>query len=337
MKKVDFEAHCYSPSLLDDCFGTRTDYPYYRKDSSTFSFTKDFSIRNPTHMAQLTASCEDRVALMEKFGITMQVISCSPGIELIKDAGQAIEATREVNDWMYSLTQKRPDRFKAFAALPVQDPDAACEELERCMKELGFFGWMTFSNYGDTHPDDDQYAKIFDKAGELGAVVYLHPTQPISGRLTGLGPLLAAGVYGFGVDAATTMMRLILKGTFDRNPDLKLMLGHLGEAFPFILKRMEVRGSVTFNAKAHGPAVNELAPHEYFSKNIWVTTSGQFSLEAFNCTKEAMGIDRMLVGSDYPYEYTEDAVAFEREIVLSKIEKEKLFYLNAEKYFGIKV
>ena len=334
MKKVDFEAHLYSPALLNECFGARTEPPFYRKDDGTFYFTNDFFLNSKKHMAQLSETCEERMAIMDKFGITKQVLSCSPGIELIDDARQAVEACHEVNDWMYSFVKKHPDRFAAWAALPRQDPDAACDELERCVKEYGFVGWLTFSNYGDTHPDDDIYAKIFDKAGELGAAVYVHPTQPCSGRLSGLGPHLAGGTFGFGVDTAITVMRLILKGTFDRNPGLKLLMGHLGEALPFTLDRLEERGRVTHGK--HAPAVCELLPHEYFGRNIWVTTSGQYSHASFHCTREEMGIERMLIGSDYPYAPLETCEQFERELVLSKIDKEKLFYLNAERFFGIK-
>ena len=332
MKKIDFEAHCYSPALLK-YFENRTQYPYYKSKDYALFFSDDFSIKSDYKMTHLIESCEERLAVMDKFGVTMQILSCSPGIELMDDPAQAIEVAREVNDWMYSSTQKHPGRFRAFAALPVQDTAAACAELERCVKKLGFLGWLTFSNFGSTYPDDDRYAPIFDKAGELGATVYLHPTQPCDSRLTGLGAQLAAASFGFGIDTSVTLMRLILKGTFDRNPNLKMVVGHLGEIFPFILKRMAERGK---NYK-RPPAVNKELPSEYFKKNIWVTTSGQYCHSAFHCTREVLGMDRILIGSDYPYEFPEECHDFERELVLSKIDKEKLFFRNAEEFFGIKL
>ena len=162
-------------------------------------------------------------------------------------------------------------------------------------------------------------------------MVYLHPAQPGAGRLTGLGAQLAAASFGFGIDTSITLMRLILKGTFDRNPNLKLIVGHLGEIFPFILKRIAERGK----AYERLPAVNKELPDYYFKNNIWVSTSGQYSHESFVCTKDVLGIDRILLAYDYPFEFPEDAYAFERELVLSEIDREKLLFRNAEEFFGI--
>ena len=332
MKKIDFEAHCYSPALLK-YFEKRDTYPYYRPEEYNFAFSSDFGVKSEYKITRCVESCEERVAMMDEFGITMQVLSCSPGTDLIENPVEEAAVCREVNDWMYSFTQKRPDRFRAFAALPMGDIDAACAELERCMKDLKFVGWNTFSNFGNSYPDDDKYAPIFDKAGELGAAIYLHPTQPSAERLTGLGAQLAAASFGFGIDVSITLMRLILKGTFDRNPNLKMLVGHLGEIFPFILKRMTARGSIY----KRPPAVNKEIPAHYFAKNIWFTTSGQYSHESFRCTHEIMGIEHMLIGSDYPYEFPEEGYEFERELVLSQIDREKLYYRNAEEFFGIKL
>jgi predicted TIM-barrel fold metal-dependent hydrolase len=332
MKLIDFEAHCYSPALLKR-FSQRSQYPYYRPESHSLFLSNDFSISNEYGISHLCESCEERIAAMDKVGVTVQILSCSPGIECMEDPAQAIEATREVNDWMYSFTKKHPDRFRAFAALPIQDPVAACDELERCVRELGFLGWLTFSNYGGTYPDDDRYIPVFDKAGALGAAIYLHPTQPCGGRLTGLGPQLAAASFGFGIDTSVTLMRLILKGTFDRNPNLKLLLGHLGEVFPFILKRVAERGK-NYNRT---PAVNRELPDYYFKNNIWVTSSGQYSHESFRCTQEVLGIDRILLGTDYPYELPEEGELFRNELVLSQHDREKLLFRNAEALFNIKL
>jgi len=330
MRKIDFEAHCYSPGLLE-YFGRREKYPYYNAEEFKISFSDDFSIRNEYKLTHLKESCEERVEVMDRFGISVQVLSCSPGIELIEDPEQAIAAARDVNDWMHSFIRKYPDRFMAFAALPMQDTDVACAELERCIKELGFAGWLTFSNYGDSHPDDDRYDAVFDKAGELGAVIYLHPTQACSGRLTGLGAQLASAPFGFGMDTSTTLMRLILKGTFDRNPGLRLLVGHLGEVFPFILKRIAERSK----GMPREPAVNKELADYYFHKNIWVTTSGQYSLDSFRCTQEVLGINRILIGSDFPYEFPEEGCAFEKELPLSRTDREKLFFRNAEALLGL--
>ncbi|MCL1829716.1 MAG: amidohydrolase family protein [Oscillospiraceae bacterium] len=334
MKRIDFEAHCYSPAAID-CFSRRDGYPYYRPEEKALSLSDDLCIKNELKLSRLTQNCEERIELMDRFGTWMQILSSSPGIELLDDVRTATEVARETNDWMASFIKKYPKRFKAFAVLPVQDPEASSAELERCMKELGFTGWMAYSNFGLTYPDDDRYASLFDKAGELGAAVYMHPTHSVEpgGRLTGLGPHMVAAAFGFGIDTSIAIMRLILKGTFDRNPGLKLMVGHLGEIFPFILKRMVGMNKIN----KHEPAVSKELPDYYFRKNIWVTTSGQFSHESFRCTADVLGIDHILFGSDFPYESLEEIDAFNRELVLSDLDKEKLFFRNAEEYFGIKL
>jgi predicted TIM-barrel fold metal-dependent hydrolase len=332
MKKVDFEAHSYSPAAMD-CFSRRNNYPYYRPEEYAIYLSDDLCIRNKTKLSHLTATCEERIVTMDRFGITMQVLSSSPGIELLEDTATAIAVARETNDWMASLIRKQPGRFNAFAVLPVQDPEASCAELERCMNELGFIGWMAYSNFGFTYPDDDRYSILFDKAGELGAAIYLHPTHALEGRLTGLGPHMVAAAFGFGIDTSVTLMRLILKGTFDRNPGLKLMLGHLGEAIPFYLKRMDGMSSIN----KHEPAVSKELPGYYFKNNIWVTTSGQFSHDSFRCAAGVLGINHILFGSDFPYESLEEVDDFLKELAISEKDREKLLYRNAEELFDFKV
>jgi predicted TIM-barrel fold metal-dependent hydrolase len=325
MKTIDLEAHCYSPGLMR-LFEKRSAYPYFTPENYGLFLSKDFSIKSEFKVSNLYDSFEHRIAMMDKYHVGMQILSCSPGIELLTESAEAINAAKEVNDWMYEATRIYPDRFRAFATLPVQDVNAACDELTRCVKKLGFKGWMTFSNYESSYPDDDRYAPLFDKAAELDAIIYLHPTQPYIERLTGLGSQLAAASFGFSIDTSITLMRLILKGVFDRNPGLKLVIGHLGEGFPFILKRMTERAK----NYEHAPAVNKEIPSFYFKNNIWITTSGQYSHASFACTAEVLGIDRIMIGTDYPYEYPNEGYEFRRQLVLSEIDREKLFYRNAE-------
>ena len=332
MKKIDFEAHCYSPGLLN-LFEQRTDYPYFRPEEKTIFFSEDFSLKRDYTVSHAVENCEERIAVMDQFDISMQVLSCTPNIEIMESPAEALAEVRDVNDWMYSFMQKYPGRFQAFATLPMQDTAMACEEFERCVKELGFVGWLCFSNFGTTYPDDERYSCVFDKAGELDAVVYLHPSQPFNERLTGMGAQLAGASFGFGIDTSITLMRLILNGTFDRNPGLKMIVGHLGEIFPYIMKRMAERSK---NYKRF-PAVNKEPLDYYFKNNIWVTTSGQYSHEAFHCAREVLGIDHILFGSDYPFEFPEEGYAFGRELVLSELDKEKMFFKNAEEFFNIKI
>ncbi|MDO5785778.1 MAG: amidohydrolase family protein [Eubacteriales bacterium] len=328
-KTIDLEAHYY-PQTLMDYFASRTEFPIYYPEQYELRFNENFSIKHTYKMSHLPETAEKRLEIMDANGVDMQVLSLSPGIEML-DTQTAIEKVRQANDYVYSVTKKYPGRFLGFAALQTNDIGEACRELERCVKELGFVGWLTFSNYGESHLDDDCFAPLLDKAAELGAVIYLHPTHPVTGRLAGLGAELAGSPFGFGIDTSITTMRLICKGVFDRNPGMKLVLGHLGEVFPFILQRMTLRLKSYHNI---APAINKELPEYYFRHNIYVTTSGVYSHEAFQLTKQILGIDHIMLGSDYPYEKLEDVRAYLDELKLSQNERKMLLHDNAKRLFA---
>ena len=237
---------------------------------------------------------------------------------------------------MFEIGRKYPGRFKFFATLPIQDVEASCLELERCMKELGFVGWFTVSNYGDSALDDVRYKPILKKLADLEGFVYLHPEIPTMERFHGLGTQLLMGGLGFQVDVQLTLFRLILSGTFDEIPNLKMMLGHFGEALPFTLDRSSARNKdKQWSKNLHLPAVNEHPVKYYFQKNIWVTCSGNHCEAAFKCTKEVLGIDRILIGTDYPFEKLENSISFIENLNMTDEEREKFYYKNAEDSFKI--
>lgn len=316
MLRYDFEAHFYIPEF-----------------TGKFSRQMFKNTAVPDKMASMLNSIididENRIADMDKNGVDVQVLSFSSGLAELP-AEEAVALSRLANDRLYAAMQKYPGRFAGFAQLPEQDPKEACRELERCMNELGFFGWNTFSNFGDSHLDDPQYFPILEKAAELGAVIYLHPDAPIKDpRFQGLGGQVM-GSLGFTLDTTLTVIRLICSGVFDKLPNLKLILGHLGEGIPFYLDRL---CSKTDNVKQRYPAINEHGIQYYFEHNIWMTNSGNLSEPAFRCAKEVVGLDRILFGSDYPYECLEQAVRFTDNLQLSHEELEAVYSENARAAF----
>ena len=194
-----------------------------------------------------------------------------------------------------------PDRFAGYAALYPKDVDGAVAELERCVKELGFKGWKTHSNFGDSFLDEKRYWPILAKAEELGVPVYLHPAAPMIPELRTYGLALAGAAFGFGIETATAMVRLILSGAFDAFPKLQIILGHYGEALPFSMQRID-HPFVRPYIKADGAAVPDLKhpPSYYLRNNLWVSTSGNYLPAAFTCTKEALGIDKIVLGHRPP-------------------------------------
>lgn len=331
MKKIDLENHFYDQCVID-ALTERREPPLCTRDNSVIQWTRTIDMPQEKLLPLLLEVADKRTEKMVEMGITAAVISCSPGPEQL-DVSKSAEVCRKTNEALYEITQKYPGRYLGSAILPVNDADAACAELERCVKEYGFVSWHTHSNYGKHSPDELQYRPIFKKAAELGVYVYVHPQLPDDERISNYGFTLAGPGLGFTVDTMTTLTKMAVSGLFDEIPDIKIVLGHLGEAIPFLMDRMDNRLSFLPN-----PLIK--AKHTlryYFEHNIMVTTSGNMSKEAFECAKKVLGIDHICFGSDYPYEDIGEMMEFLDEVPLNQKEREKMFNRNAIEKLGIKL
>lgn len=326
MKRIDFEAHFLSQPLRE-ALQARGGAPYLTEDD-VMIFGPDCALPYAGIGPALGDLADERIQEMDKAGIDVQIISCVGGIELLP-ASIGTEVARQTNDELYHAIQRYPERFRGYAALAPQDVDAAVQELERCVKDLRFVGWNAFSNFGADALDDPRYFPLLEKAAELGVFIYLHPTMPAIDRLHGYGRQLVASGLGFGIDVMITLTRMILGGVFDRLPNLKIVLGHLGEGFPFVMDRMRARGP----KQSRLPAVNELPAKDYFGKNIWVSTSGNYSAAAFKCALEVLGSDHILLGSDFPMEPLANAVEFLDGMSLTRKEREAISWGNSGIFF----
>jgi len=332
VKRIDLENH-FCDQILFDKMVERTTPPFYRKETGMTTLTEHIIIPQGKAKPYLLDMGEGRLKVMDDLGIDTAVLSCYRGVELL-DVTESIEVSTKTNDTLYEATQKYPGRFLGSAVLPVNDAAAACAELERCVKELGFIAWHTFSNYGSTAPEDIRYRPIFKKAAELGVYVYLHPYLDHNPRVQEYGISLAGAALGFTVDTMITITKMIMSGLFDELPNLTVILGHLGEALPFLLSRMDDRSIHHKNPNLK----NKYNPSYYFNNNILVTTSGNLSKEAFYCTRDVLGIDRILFATDYPHDATAEMVKFINEIPLdSEADREAVFYKNAAEKLGIGV
>lgn len=326
MKLIDFEAHFLSRPLFE-ALCARNVAPYLTQDLEMV-FGADCVLPYKNIYNGLSDLGKQRIEKMDEAGIDIQVLSCVGGVELLpEDVG--IQVARQTNDILYHAICQHPDRFRGYACLAPQNIEEASSELERCITQLGFVGWNAFSNFGADALDDLRYFPLLQKLSDLGGFLYLHPTMPTIERLHGYGRQLVASGLGFGIDVMITLTRMILGGVFDRLPGLKVALGHLGEGFPFVMDRMKARGPV----ESRFPAVNQLPAKDYLLKNIWVSTSGNYSQAAFRCAYEALGPDRILLGSDYPMESLRASVDFLDSIPLCRADREKICTKNGEKWF----
>jgi 2,3-dihydroxybenzoate decarboxylase len=270
-----------------------------------------------------------RLAHMDAAGVDVQVLSFgSPGPQAF-GADVAVPMARQANDLLFETTKAYPARFAGFAALPTASPDAAVDELERCVAKLGFKGAMIHGHTQGSFLDDRKYWPIFERAQALDVPIYLHPTLPhplaVKAYFEGYEELARAG-WGFAVDTSCHFLRLVFAGLFDAYPKLKIILGHLGEGLPFAMHRLDDH--------THRAAVRrglKRRPLDYLKDNLLVTTSGNWYEPAFLCTLLALGADNILFAIDWPYEANKTGTEFLGKISISDLDREKIAHLNAER------
>lgn len=339
MKKIDLETHFITKEYMD-YMGRHKGYPRYGEDPKTgrrrLFYTPDVGepLGDPL-IQKLLDLGQGRLENMDKAGIDVQVISLtSPGVEQF-DPAVGTSMAREANDILHEAVKKNPKRYVGFAALAPKDPKSAADELERCVTKLGFKGWKTHSNYGGEFIDDQKFWPILERAEKLDVSVYLHPAVPNIPQLTKYGIVSAGPPFGFGIEVCITMVRLIYSGVMDRFPKLKIMLGHYGEGMPFLIHRIDFAYLKPWFDPDATPKLQR-KPSDYLRDNCYYTTSGNYFKGAYDCTYQAVGPDRILLSTDYPYEDPEECMRFLEGLPMSGEDREKLYCGNANR-LGIRV
>ena len=286
---------------------------------------------------------EMRLREMDRCGIEMMILSLNaPAIQAIYDTNRAIEVAREANDVCAEHVAKRADRFQSFAALPMQDPEAAAAELTRCVKELGFVGALVngFSQAGTpenvVYYDLPQYRPFWKTVEALGVPFYLHPRNPLpswsaiyEGHRWLLGPN-----WAFAAETAVHALRLIGSGIFDECPNLQIVLGHLGEGIPVQLWRIDGRNM--WMGEPHRYPAKHGVGH-YFRKHFHVTTSGNFSTPAMVNAIAEIGVDRVMFSVDWPFEDIAQACEWFDAAEIGEADRQKIGRTNAAKLFKLKL
>ncbi|QIS21973.1 amidohydrolase family protein [Nocardia terpenica] len=281
---------------------------------------------------------EARLKTMDAGGIQHAVLSLTaPGIQAILDPREAADEAERANDLLAREIARNPDRYSGFAAVALQDPACAIAELRRGIGELGFKGVMIngYTNVGSpergAYLDEPQFDEFLSAVTELDVPLYLHPRPALPGwgAIDGHPELLGA-TWGFGPETATHVLRLIFGGAFDRHPRLKLILGHLGEGLPALLWRTQYN----FDLNPFGKRIERTLP-EYFSDNIWLTTSGNFSDQALLNALTTVGADHVLFSVDYPYADTELAARWIENTPISETDRRKIASGNACALLGL--
>jgi predicted TIM-barrel fold metal-dependent hydrolase len=277
-----------------------------------------------------------RLQDMDTSGIDLQVISDMGATLAPRPGNEGVQLAREANDQLAQACATHPDRFAGFATLPMTQPEAAADELERAVRSLGLKGPMIYGTTNGRFLDDPAFLPVLERAAALSVPIYLHPAEPSTpvreAYYTGLDPavgiVLATSGWGWHSEVGLHALRLILAGVFDRLPTLQIIIGHMGEMIPFMLAR--IQDMLTPVAKQ----LQQPMP-EYFLHNFYITTSGFFTDPPLLLALQVVGADRIIFSVDYPFSANEQGRAFLDHASISPADKEKISHLNAERLLGL--
>jgi 5-carboxyvanillate decarboxylase len=280
---------------------------------------------------------ERRIHDMDASGIDKQLLLLTgPGVQVF-DKGSAVALARSSNDEVAAAVRKYPDRFAALAAVAPQDPAAAAKELERAVKTLGLKGAVINSHTKGEFLDDPKFWDIFAAAEALNVPIYIHPCGPPPSMVQ---PFLERGldgaIFGFGVEVALHMLRIIVAGVFDRFPKLRIVIGHTGEGLPFWLYRIDYMHNASVNSKRYETMKPlKRKPSDYLRENVYVTNSGVAWEPAVKMCQQVLGVDRVLYAMDYPYQFVPEEVVIADNFAMSPADKKAFFQTNAEAVFAL--
>jgi 2,3-dihydroxybenzoate decarboxylase len=319
MKKIALEEHYMAPHMAESFRNIGVGF-----DKQTLERL----------LARLSDFDGERLDAMDQSGIDISVLSLAGvGVQGERGAATAAPRAREANDFLAGQILRHPDRYRGFAALPMQDAQAAADELARTVREHAFLGALISGPTHGHYLDEERYLPFWEQVARLDVPVYVHPgnsyqlPQSFQDHPELIGPL-----WGWTVDTATHALRLVFSGLFDRFPNLQIILGHMGETLPLLLWRIDTRYSELPNfQKLRKP------PSRYIQENFVVTTSGVFSAEPLLCTLAALGEDNVLFSVDYPFESSHAAARFMDTVAIPETTREKISHGNAERVLRIEV
>ena len=273
---------------------------------------------------------EQRLSGMKDAGISRAVLSLAgPGVQMERDAGVAVRLAKQANDFLAQKIGDNRKSYSGFAHLPMQDPQAAADELRRCVQDLQFCGAMINGHTNGVYLDDARYDAFWERAQALNTTIYIHPNDPVAESPALAGhPALKRATWEWTFETGTHALRLVFGGVFDRFPKLKIVLGHLGETLPYLLWRFDSR------AKLYGVKLSK-KPSEYIRENMRVTTSGMFSNEPLRCAIDAMGVGCVMFSADYPFESMKEAGEFFDAAKISDRERLLVGYENANNLLNL--
>jgi predicted TIM-barrel fold metal-dependent hydrolase len=286
--------------------------------------------------ARLLDIGEQRVGAMDAAGIDVQILSIAPPGAHGLPAREAVALSRDANDRASDAAERHPARLRAMTTLPMADPDAAVAELQRTANAPAHVGIMSYGRSGERPLDDPVYDELLATAASLRRPVFVHPQIPPNAvreaSYRGFDPPteLALATFGWGwhIEAGLAALRLIVRGTFDRHPNLQIVLGHWGEMLLFALDRIDSLSNVATHL--------DRRVGEYFATNIHVATSGMLTPRLLRHALDYTSIDRILLSGDYPFHRLDAAtITGCLQTLPDHEDQQKIAHTNAEALYGL--
>jgi aminocarboxymuconate-semialdehyde decarboxylase len=328
MRVIDFHNHYYPPEYVDALRSPSSqsvvEVTTDEAGNPCVHYPGDYNILVPGHR-----DIAYRQGVLDEHGITTQVLSfTTPGVH-VEAPDVAVEWARMVNDAFARVVRERPGRFTALATLPLNDPIASVVELERAMKDLGLPGAMVFSNVNHVALADERFEPLWKKADALGAVIYIHPTDP-----AGVEAMLdywLMPLVGFLMDTTLAASKLVFSGVVERHPGIRWVLTHMGGAIPYLAERLDRGWRAFAECRTHIGR----PPSEYLRRFYYDTVN--FNPPAIRLAIEFAGVDRILAGSDYPHQIGSIPLMLETIAALDagSEAQEKIRWRNAAGLLGI--
>ena len=271
-----------------------------------------------------------RIAAMDEARIDKAVLSLwSPGVQVL-DPEPAVELAALSNDRLAEAIGNYPDRLAGLTAVAPQDPDAAAQEIERGVSTLGLNGVIINSHTNGEFLDNPKYWPILEAAQALDTPIYLHPRVPPPTMYNAYTDYSMSGaLWGFAMETSMHAVRMILAGVFDEFPNLRMVLGHMGEGIPFWLNRVD-----TVSARP-GMLNMQRSFSDYFLDNFVITTSAMFWDPLLDFCIDALGADKILFGIDSPFAPSAVATDWLDAAPISEAQRRMIYQSNAERVFSL--
>jgi aminocarboxymuconate-semialdehyde decarboxylase len=323
---IDFHNHYYPPAYLDALREGPSNVKVTIDDQGNprLHYPGDYNIVVPGHR-----DIEYRQQVLDEAGIDLQIITLTTPGTHIETPARAVALAQMVNDRFADVVTTRGKHFRALATLPLNDPAASVIELERAMGQLGFRGAMIFSNVNGMGLDEKCFWPLWEKANELEAVMFIHPTHPVG--VEAMKDYWLTALVGFLFDTTLAAGKLVFSGIVERFPRITWVLGHLGGAVPYVAERWD-RG---YHAFADCRANINRPPSEHL-KNFYYD-SVNFDVNALTMAINFAGVDHVLAGSDYPHQIgsldqMKQSIA---SLPISESDKEKIRSGNASRILAL--